>query len=451
MSSVKAPRSALIAILLGGVVRVATLSWPGTFDVRTFEIWSHTAATSGVTRIYGEGFPPRPRVLTYAGEHTIVNYPPLAVYELAMIGRASGFTASGGFPNHKGFAIAIKVALTLMDAALAVLIFFAVRSRLDVRAAWWSAAAYWANPAIVLTTTLGYIDVFMAVTAVGALVAAAWGRSSVAGALAAAAMMTKPQAVVGLPAVAVALWNAGAPGQVWFRLLAAMKSGAIVSTLIAAPFLAAGTVPNMLRCVASSFGQDMLSGTACNLWWIVSYLFEVTALKNEGWTHALAVRVRILPMSRLLAMGYPNPRLVGLVFLCVAGGWAVWTARRTRDLALFAALGGFLADAYFMLSPQVHENHFFLILPLLVIASVAQRQFLPILAASSGLFFLNLYLFYGFTGAAPPPVFRAMTAIDSTVLVSVLAGAALAWYGITLRRACLGESKQGRNPEAVNT
>ena len=57
--------------------------------------------------------------------------------------------------------------------------------------------------------------------------------------------------------------------------------------------------------------------------------------------------------------------------------------------------------AYFTLSVQVHENHFFLALPLLAVASAATARLHPVFMALTLTFALNLYLPFGVRGNAP--------------------------------------------------
>jgi hypothetical protein len=187
---------------------------------------------------------------------------------------------------------------------------------------------------------------------------------------------------------------------------------------------------NMLRAMATMLRHDMLSGNACNLWWIVGYMIDLS--NHRGAAALWRTPADIVAISSVA--GYP--RLIGIALLLAAAGWALWTARHVRDLARLAALAAFIADAYFTLSAQVHENHFFVIIPLLVLAATLQRQFAPILTALGVVFALNLYLFYGIGGDGPPDIVRTFTVVDSTVLLSVVNCVVFGWYAVVLYRAC---------------
>jgi hypothetical protein len=340
------------------------------------------------------------------------------------------------FPDGVALTMTIRGAIVLADTAMAALIFVTIRRFNGARAAWWSAAAYWISPAVLLATTLGYIDVFFALPAVGAVVTAASGRPIVAGALVGAAVMTKPQALFVGPAVVLAIWNAGDSGQAWRRLLAATKSATILAAVVMLPVVFAGTTLNMLRAMGSLVRHDMLAGNACNLWWIVGYVIQVVAAVHRGDPAPARTVADIVQISSLPAEWYVSPRLVGAALTCAATAWALGIARGARELALFAALAAFTADAYFVLSAQVHENHFFVVIPLLVLTATLRREFTPIVTALGVVFALNLYLFYGVGGEGAPDIARTLTVVDSTVLLSVVNCAVFAWFAMVLRRAC---------------
>src|SRR5206468_1981902 len=111
-------------------------------------------------------------VVTFGDIEAPVVYPPLALDELAIVGRAHLLLHDGRFDNDVALTRTIKGAIVLLDAALSALLFFAVRAAGRPDRAWWAALAYWLNPAVLMITTLGYLDVFLAMPAVGAVIAA---------------------------------------------------------------------------------------------------------------------------------------------------------------------------------------------------------------------------------------------------------------------------------------
>jgi hypothetical protein len=299
--------------------------------------------------------------------------------------------------------------------------------------------AYWVNPAVLLATTLGFVDVFLAIPAVGAVVAASYGRAWLAGALFAAAVLTKPQGIFVAPVVALALWHAGS-GRDARRLAVAIAAAALTASVIAAPVVAAGRTYVMLRSIAVLAGHDMLSGLAFNAWWIVSYLIAA-ASAGGGLRAALSAPVEVVTHARAAAAGLPHTRVIGILLFAGAAGWAVRTAWRARDLGLHAATAAFVVVAYFTLSVQVHENHFFLALPLLAIAAALRPAFAPVFAALSVAFALNLWLIYGFRGDGPAEWATRIGGVDVTVLLAVVVCAMFAWLAAVLARECAAVSE----------
>jgi len=252
------------------------------------------------------------------------------------------------------------------------------------------------------------------------------------------AVLTKSQAVFALPACALAIWNCGggdreARRRRALRAIAGMATAAII---VVGPIIAAGAGANMIAALESITRHDMLSGNACNLWWIVGYLLRAWySMADMGTWAAFTAPTKILAISRAVEVGFPNPRVIGSILAAAAIIWGVWTGRRARDPFLLAAVGGFAVHAYATLSAQVHENHLFAAVPLLVIAAAGRRRFAPVMWTISAVLALNLNLFYGISeyidGYAVP---RTLTVIDLTVIVAAVNCATLAWHARVLSR-----------------
>jgi hypothetical protein len=428
------------ALIAGAVIRLAALPLPGTHDTVPWKIWSYNAAAEGIGKLYGVGgSPPEHRVIAYLNAETTVNYPPLALYELGLAGRAYRLVMHGQFPNTTPLFVAIKAPAAIADAGFAALLFFVVRRRLGDGAARWATIAYWLNPGVILDgAVLGYLDPQFALPAAGSLIAAVASWFVTSGALAAAAVLTKPQAALALPAIAIVVWQLRGRERVTSVLKIA--SGALVTTAaIISPVVAAGGLPNMLQALGRLAEHDMLSGNAGNLWWIVGYLVRVQyTVQDYGLWGAIVKPTKILQISRFMEVGYPNPRPIGAVLVAIVILWALWTARRSKDLWLMAAVGAFTTHAYATLSAQVHENHLYAALPLLTLAGAGRPAFRPVLLVVSAIFALNLNLFYGLgedVGYALP---RGITVIDATVVLAIANCAALVWFARVLKRESCG-------------
>ena len=98
----------------------------------------------------------------------------------------------------------------------------------------WIALAVWLNPAVVINgAALGYLDAQMAMPAALAIVAAGAGRPGVAGALLAAAILTKAQALFVAPVVVLTALSYDAARR-RHSVLACLGGGALASAAEAA-------------------------------------------------------------------------------------------------------------------------------------------------------------------------------------------------------------------------
>jgi hypothetical protein len=441
VSAQRAPfQNALFALALAGglLLRLSALPLPGTGDTTVWKIWMFNAARERVGTLYGVGgSPPERRVLHFAGAEAPVDYPPLALYELGAVGSLYRAWSQRRFPNTDTLNVFVKLAPLAADVGFAALLFVCVRSRGAV-------VAYWLNPAVIINgSVLGYLDSLYVLPAAGAIVAATSGFPMVAGALIAAAVLTKAQAVFVLPAVALPLVIGRTSevhlGRIWGAsdVLRMILGGAMVGVAVTLPVAAAGGLPNMIQALSRLATHDMVSANACNLWWIVGYLVRAKASIPDlgAWT-AFTMPARILGISRMIELGYPNPRIVGLALTAGASAWALWTARRARDLSLLAALAAFLVHAYSTLAAQVHENHLFAAVPLLVLASAGVPDLRGMAVGVSAVVALNLNLFYGFGNGVGYAMPRGLTIVDATVVLAVMNCALLWTHARSLRRAC---------------
>ena len=98
------------------------------------------------------------------------------------------------------------------------------------------------------------------------------------------------------------------------------------------------------------------------------------------------------------------------------------------------AVGAFSVHAYAAVGPQVHENHLFAALPLLVLAAAARPRFVPILAGVSFVLASSM-AFYMFSGEeATIRLFpRTLTFIDATLVIAAVNCALLVWHAAVLR------------------
>jgi hypothetical protein len=378
------------AILLGAALRVVAYPLPGSTDVPIFRVWSHYAAAEGIGRLYGTGgrFPER-RVLEHDGVRTKVDYPPLALYELAVA-------------SPKTLALA-------GDVLLAWILYVFARRRLAAPGA--AVLAFWLNPAVILLgAVLGYLDVLYLAPAAAALLFAIEERAVLAGVLFAAACLTKPLAILAAPAIVLAL----PPSRFALRRAGlAFSATAIVMVL---PVIAAGGFLNMLWGVGSVLRDPFVSAAAANAWWLAAPLA----------TH--------VPLDAL--------RVAGAAMTALTIGWAITRAGRMPNPGALAALAGFSIHAYAVFAVSVHENHLAGAIPFLVLASAAQKRFAPVLAAVSAIAALNMNVFYGLGAGAGWAVPRVVAGIDVMAPLAIANVFVLGWHAAVLNQNSANERQR---------
>ncbi len=408
----------------------------GTEDVMVWKTWSYGALQQGVTALYGVGGNPPVRGLVHWGNRsTTVDYPPLALYELAIVGRVYRMF-SPQFENTRWLNVAIKVPGLFAEVGVTWLLYALARRRYGLAASRWAAIAYWANPASVLNgAVLGYLDPLIALPAVASVAAAVMGAPVLAGAMIAVACLTKAQAVFLLPVVVLGAWNGSATKPV-AAVTRTVAAAATVSLVILLPYLIIGAGANVGQGVRSLLRHDMLSAYAANVWWVFTYFMRASyAVADMGTWAAWTMPMRILGISAIVRLGYPDPRPFATAGVGLAVLWGLWQARHARDLSLFCSLGAFIIHAYFVLGVAVHENHLYLALPLLAFAAGARPRLRPIHLAISAVIALNLFLFFGLGRGIPLPP-RTFTIIDATVLLAAANCVLLAWHARAFHLAC---------------
>lgn len=415
-------------LLLGLLVRTAALPLPGTEDVDVWKIWSFAGAYDP-TGVYGVGgTPPERRMLHYQNRYTTVDYPPLALLEMAAVGRAYR-AFDPVYANNAWLVVFLKLPGLCAGLVLTWLLHWVVgRLTASQARARWTAVAYWLNPAMVLNAeVLGYLDPLMMLPALGALLLMPLGHPVAAGAASAAALLTKPQALLIGPAVLLAL----AQQRQWMVRLRVAAGGMAVGLLTLLPFAAVGALPNMWLAFGSWYGRrDILSGNAANVWWVANYLCRAwNRLADLGFPQAYLVPVaRVMAISTFMEMGFPNPRPFGTALVVVACGWAGWRLRHRTDAEGPLGLTAFTIHAFFVLGVGVHEHHQVLSIPVLACLAGLEPGYRRLFYATTAIVALNMNLFYGLGRGWDIAVPRMLTPIDLTVLVSLANLAALAWH-----------------------
>jgi hypothetical protein len=181
--------------------------------------------------------------------------------------------------------------------------------------------------------------------------------------------------------------------------------------------------------------HNMLSGTAPNIGWILTWALRVWyAVPDMGWAGALGLEIRILQISRVVELGYLDPRPIATTMTLAAAALAAWRVFRGASRPAAAALGAWAVYAYSVIGIPVHENHFYPAIPLLALAAASLAPLRAVFWTTSAIFTLNLYLFYGLGRGWPSLFARSWTLIDCTVLLAICNVAVFVWTTIRVWR-----------------
>jgi hypothetical protein len=260
------------------------------------------------------------------------------------------------------------------------------------------------------------------------LIAATAGWPALAGGLIAASVLTKPQGIFVVPAVSIAVWNAGDPGGRRSRLIAAAAGGALVSAVVMAPFVAAGSWWNMVHGVASQANEIYLSMEGYNFWWMTGHLLWVAYAWQRGldaWTVFVGPVTRI-PFVRAAAHGLPFLRVAGMMLALAGIGWGVVVSVRP-----FTGRGAGAFSAIARCSGAGSENHLFAAMPLLVIAAAtpdASRDSRRRDRLSGSAYCSTSSARKRAAGAV-----GSLTWLDTTLLLAVFNCGLFVWHGAVLR------------------
>ncbi len=431
-----------LSLVLGMAIRLVCLPLPGTTDMDYFRGWGLAAVDLGATRLYSATddslalrkicsslslCPPvaeapaavasTPKVDAFGQPYLLyVMYPPLATLSFGLTAWMYRLIPLGmrtiGWHNAL-----VKLPVVLAELVTALAVYGYIKKRWDVRYGWAVFAAYWLNPVIIISgACLGYQDATYIVLSFLALLWALEGKAIRTGVAWTLAMMLKQLALFYLPVLVIILFMTADHR----KLLGGVLSVVGTALLILFPFIVDGRLIGLFVHLYTDSLHNVLSGTAINIWWIVTFVNEVSMRLAHG-----ATVLQAITQENLLLDSSGSPaRAVGIVLyglLTCLNLYLLLKRRRAGD-AFFAVAMQFYG--YAMLMVGVHENHLLGAVIFLAVLMFDREQRL-LYALISFIVLLNLALFYGI--GLGPRIPRLATGIDVTVLAAILNVAVFVW------------------------
>jgi hypothetical protein len=433
-------RTAGALFLAGFIVQAGALGLSGTSDVRQFKTWALTVLDRNFFDAYSYDIfvPP-------TGVSPIPDYPPLSVAMLAASGHVARWIRPDVSRDSRLLTVCVKAPLLVLQVVMCWLILKRGRQNLreplgtprnPLEPPGTPALWFWLNPAFILSgPVLGYLDLPCWMTGLGALLAATAGSAGLTGLLLAVSILVKPQGLFFILPIAAALWTKPAA----LARVAALTTGIVVLGIL--PF-ALATPHGFWISMTSNFSEDMLSGDALNLWWLVSAVGFVWTFRGSAITRVFGSPAVSMFVDRVGA----DPRAPATLGIASAALRLVSSARAGVDLTRAAALGALVVHIYFVFGIAVHENHLVYALPLIGLAAISDVRYRRLYVAASAFVVFNLLVMVGL-GDDFPRLPRTGAFLPLTV-AGALAGLALFAWHLRIFGATVGATSATARPTA---
>ena len=355
-----------IILFLGFLLRFSVIQNPGwSFDVGEFKSWAWNITEMGG----GEAYRDQGRA------SMLPNYPPMSMLILGGVGHVYRFFIASEFDGAPLlYHILIKLPAILFDLLTAALLFFLLRRIRTERAGIIAAAVYAFHPAVLYDSAVwGQTDGIFTCFMVAAIAATAWKRWILVGTFAALAMLTKFQAVVILPFVALLMLL-----QNWRVALRIIFGAFAVTALVLIPFL-----PDYLGDIWHVYTHSIgyypgLTYGAYNTW--LAFFDGSPHSSTDMAIGLLSYRdIGIMIFGGVIAI---------LVYRFAPGLRSALQRKKHQELLLlFPAL---TAYAFFLFNTEMHERYLFPLMALGIGFIFFSRLGAWLYGLSSLLFFLNL-------------------------------------------------------------
>lgn len=338
--------AAVMLVVLALIVRLYWMQFEGySFDTYVNRTWGLSALKYGLIDSYSQQL----------HENMLPNYPPLSILIFQyMSGFANMLQLMFSISASVLQNVVIKLPSLVADVVASGVLYYYLRSRLQSSIALAVAALYFAHPGVMYNAAYwGQTDSIFTMFIVCTVVALFSKRFGLAGVLAAAAVLSKFQAVVFFPLFALfALFYKGAlrKSLIWF---------CIVFLAACLPFVVFGQTNALLSVYTDAVG--FYSGTsynAYNIWWL---------LYGD-----------VQPQDTALIFSFVSHRLVGLVLFSIVYVISMMLfireqriphSKLSKELVFFMSLS-MVAAGFFLFTTQMHERYLFpfmaLGLPLIV-------------------------------------------------------------------------------------
>lgn len=347
-------------------------------NTENYKFWVRLVTLEGIESGYSGLYP-----------RGYVNYPPVVLYPLKIVGHTYQTFVDPAFDNDRmlvsqELTAGLKTVSVGFHLALGLAIFLLLRARYGVKPASIAGSLYLLSPPVILDVAWwGQPDALHSlwvVLGLGLLAAGRWRTSWIAAGLAA---LSKPQPWVLLPLLVSAQARLGG----WRQVVLGAAIAAATCAVVLAPFIVTGRLGQFLTLPAQLLGimpeVTVMPGRHVVLPDVSLKAHNLGWLLTEG-------RVPFVQDNRRV-LGPVTYRQLGNALVLAVVLFVFWRSWREPPDSLFL-LAAYQTFGWFCLTTRAHENHAFMVLPLLLMAAPARRSAWALFGLLSLTILLNIVL-----------------------------------------------------------
>jgi hypothetical protein len=334
-------------IVLIGLVYLLFVSSKGTHNTLYFEEWIKGFVQGDFFSLY--------HVVQHQGildtDSLTVPYPPFSLYILGIIAKILIFFG-GEFSSV--YLVASNLTSTVFTLLTAFLLVNWGRDRGNL-----SVALYLLTPAVFLISPLlGYQDTIMSFFILAALLAAEKEMYFVVGVSAALAVFSKQLAVMPMFGLGILILFTTP----WRSISKALLGFAATTVATLAPFIVTGTLVAYFQAQGMASVHTMMSAQNPNLPWLISVISRIDSfgIFNEKSYSALPYQIDNQVWRQRIYLSFAALTISIIILYFVQ-----WSRRIGRRNVSPLHIGAISISAYNLFSFGVHENHVFMLIPVL--------------------------------------------------------------------------------------
>ena len=358
--------SQTLYVVIVGIIYVLFVGSKGTQNTHYFEDWIEGFIKGDFYSLY--------HVIPYRGiletDNLTVPYPPFSLYILGLVAKIL-IIFGGEFPNV--FLVASNLTSVIFTLLTALLLGIRGKDR-----GIYKPIFYLLTPAVFLISPiLGYQDTIMSFFILASLLLAEKERYLLAGIAASLAVFSKQLAVMpmfGLGLLVVLSTN-------WRSVVRALFGFFSASVAVLLPFLMTGTLIAYFQAQALASVHTMMSAQNPNLPWLLSLISRIQThgiLNSESYS-ALPYHIDNQIWRQRIYLFFGALTVFIIIFYLL-----YWSQKIGRKNIAPLYVGAVAIATYNLFSFGVHENHVFMLIPILfavTVTKIAKRIYLIVSAA----------------------------------------------------------------------